>query len=157
MWKLLASVAFGAFKLIGGGAGLTAFAEKGLQAYVAAKNVDLEKFKASTSAEKETLLGMLASDDTRVAVQRDLVLAAMSHPIWWIAWGMFVFPVGIYHATIYLLSTLGIGPEIYAVLRVPHEQEQWGRDIVKTIFVAQAGTGVAGGLIQSIERIFKRK
>lgn len=84
----------------------------------------------------------------RTKARRDLGLAAMSHPVWWVAWALFVLPVGFYHAAIYSLSVLSIGPDQYAVLQVPPQQEEWGRLIVQNIFFAQAGSGIAGAVIQ---------
>jgi hypothetical protein len=125
---------------------------------LAAKKADVAHLDLATlSAEKRAvLIEAIKGDTTRTQVQGGLVMAAMSHKVWWWAWGLFVFPVGLYHATIFMLSTFGIGPETFAVLKVPPDQGEWARDIIKTIFIAQAGTGVAAMAAQSITSIFKK-
>ena len=99
----------------------------------------------------------LAVEDIRAEIarrgaQRDLGIAAMSHPVWWIAWGLFVIPVGLYHATIFILSTLGIGPETYAVLKVPADQQRLSEVVIQYLFLAQASAGVAGVVIKRLAR-----
>ena len=99
----------------------------------------------------------LAVEDIRAEIarrgaQRDLGIAAMSHPVWWVAWGLFVIPVGLYHATIFILSTLGIGPETYAVLKVPADQQRLSEVIIQYLFLAQATAGVAGAVIKRLSR-----
>lgn len=90
------------------------------------------------------------AERARRDAQRDLGIAGMSHPVWWVAWGLFVVPVGLYHATIFVLSTLGIGPETYAVLKVPPDQQELSRAIIQYLFLAQAGAGVAGAIIKRL-------
>lgn len=99
-----------------------------------------------------------AERDRRQA-QKDLGIAAMSHPVWWVAWGLFVIPVGIYHATIFILSTLGIPPcgkiivtGCFTVLEVPADQKALSTAVIQYLFLAQAGAGVAGMLAQRLLR-----
>lgn len=125
---------------------------------LAAKKADVaHQDLATLSAEKRAVLvEAIRGDSVRVQAQQNLLLAAMSHPVWWWAWGLFVFPVGLYHAAIFILSTLGIGPDVIVVLRVPAEQEKMAREIVSTIFTLQAGTGVAAAAAQTVTSIFKK-
>lgn len=92
-----------------------------------------------------------AERDRRLA-QKELGLAGMNHPVWWIAWCLFVIPVGLYHATIFMLSTLGIPPSQFAVLKVPPDQQALSSVIIQYLFIAQAGAGVAGALITRLSR-----
>lgn len=111
---------------------------------------------ATLSAEKRTvLIEAIRGDTARLQVQQNLILAAMTHPIWWWAWALFVFPVGFYHAAIFVTSTV---PWLngWTILRVPATQEAWALSIIQTIFVAQVGTGIAGAVAQSINSIFKK-
>lgn len=124
---------------------------------LAAKKADVAHLDLATlSEEKRTvLIEAIKGDTARTQVQQSLVLAAMMHPVWWWAWGLFVFPVGFYHAMIFLTSTV---PWLHgwSVLRVPPTQEQWALSIIQTIFVAQVGTGIAAAVAQSIQTIFKK-
>ena len=134
MWTILA-------KLIGG-----PIVNGLIQAY---------KAKLTNATEKDKLAVDLAAKEieaetARRMAQRDLGIAGMSHPVWWIAWGLFVIPVGLYHATIFVLSTLSIGPDTYAVLKVPPAQEELSATIISYLFLAQAGSGVVGAAIKRL-------
>jgi hypothetical protein len=94
----------------------------------------------------------IEAEIARRNAQRDLGIASMSHPVWWIAWGLFVIPVGLYHASIFVLSILSIGPDVYAVLKVPPDQQELSRTIIQYLFLAQGGAGVAGALIQLLAK-----
>lgn len=80
--------------------------------------------------------------------QKELGIASMNHPIWWVAWCLFVIPVGLYHGGIYMLSVLSISPETYSILKVPAEQEAVGRQVVAYIFGAQTFAGVFGPVVK---------
>ena len=101
----------------------------------------------------------IEAERARRLAQRDLGIAAMSHPVWWIAWLLFVIPVGLYHATIFVLSTLGIPPcspkivtGCFTVLEVPADQKKLSEAVIQYLFLAQAGAGVAGAIIKRFVR-----
>ncbi len=126
----------------------------------------INAYKAKLSAEntRDHIAADLAKADIEAQIarrhaQRDLGIAAMSHPAWWAAWLLFVIPVGLYNAAIFMLSTFGIPPctaEVvegcFTVLQVPAAQEKIANDIVGFIFLAQGGAGVAGAVIQRLTR-----
>lgn len=102
------------------------------------------KLAAETNIERlmhDERIKTLEAKLERQRTAKDFALGQMNHPVWWAAWMLFVLPVGVYHAAIYLVSTWpAIGWEIQ---RVPTTQEEWGRMIVLSIFGAQI---VASGL-----------
>jgi hypothetical protein len=126
----------------------------------------LNAYKSKLTADNVTdrLAADLALKDIDARIERtrarkELGLMAMTHPVWWFAWCMFVIPVGLYHAMIFMLSTFGIPPctaEIvegcFTVLKVPSDQAETARIIVRNIFFAQGGLGLAGLLIKRFER-----
>ena len=117
--------------------------------------IDGYKAKLQAANDRDRIAADLAekaidAERARRDAQRDLGIAGMSHPVWWIAWGLFVIPVGLYHATIFMLSTLGIGPDTYVVLKVPPDQQELSRAIIQYLFLAQAGAGVAGAIIKRL-------
>lgn len=107
------------------------------------QDISLEKYRVDGAVAKE----LISAEIERAKAQRELGLAAMNHPVWWIAWALFVFPVGLYHATIFLVSTAGIDPEVFQVRRVPATQEQWANTIVGFIFAAQIGSSIVGAIL----------
>lgn len=139
MWKIL-------MKLFGWLSGLNLENLLGTVARVYEKRADTalghDKVTAELTAE------IVRQDIAHIQARRDLGIASMSHPVWWVAWALFVIPVGLYHAGIFLLSIASIGPETYAILKVPPEQEAWARQIVASIFTLQAAAGVSGALLR---------
>lgn len=127
----------------------------------------IEGYKAKLEAGNTTdrIAAELAQKDiegeiARRNAQRDLGIASMSHPVWWIAWGLFVIPVGLYHALIFLLSTAGIPPcspkiltGCFTVLEVPPDQKNLSTAVIQYMFLAQATSGIAGAVIS---RFIKR-
>jgi hypothetical protein len=134
---------------------------KWLTEFVTGKTIGLllegykAKLAATNTSDKHAVdlaLADINAERARREAQRDLGIAAMNHPVWWIAWGLFVIPVGIYNAAIFLLSTAGIGPETFAVLRVPGAQEALMGSIIQSIFLAQGVSGIAGAVIKRFGR-----
>jgi hypothetical protein len=113
-------------------------------------DADVEKFKSKNGVDRDTAVEMIRTDAVVKQATANVIMAAMNHPVWWVGWCLFVIPVGLYHAAIFILSTLSIGPDVYAVLRVPATQEAWATDIIKSIFLAQAGTGAVAGIAHAI-------
>jgi hypothetical protein len=136
MWGMLAS-------LIGGPI---------LNSLVAAYKARLEATNTTDKLAVELAIKDIEAEIARRNAQRDLGIAGMSHPVWWIAWALFVLPVGAYHAAIFMLSIFSIGPDVYAVLKVPAEQEAMGRAVVEYIFLAQGTSGIAGAIISRFKR-----
>lgn len=123
-------------------------------------------YRAKLEAENTTdrYAADLAAKDIEAEIerrkaQRDLGIASMSHPVWWVAWALFVLPVGLYHAAIFTLSTLSIPPcspdlveGCYSVLRVPAAQEQLSVAVIQYLFLAQGLSGIAGAAMRRFGR-----
>ena len=102
--------------------------------------------RADNATERDRIAADLVREEVRAemarrADQKDLALAGMGHPIWWLAWALFALPVGVYHAAIYTVSILNLD---WTIQRVPPVQEEWGYYVIQALFLAQAGTGIAG-------------
>lgn len=123
-----------------------------VEAYAVKKNVDLEKFRAQSQENQVLGMGLIGAEVERIKANASIIQEGMQHKIWWWGWALFVMPVGIYHATIFLLSTAGVPPSTFAVLRVPPMQEQWAMWIVLSIFGAQTATGIVTTIANKIKR-----
>lgn len=134
--------------------------------------------RADTALGKEKVAGEVAvefikSDVAHINARKDLGLAAMTHPVWWAAWVLFVIPVGVYEGMIFYVSTFdmwlntpgctipAIGEAVergakvceWYVRRVPADQRANGRIIILSIFSLQGAAGITGAIIQ---RFFKK-
>jgi hypothetical protein len=124
---------------------LGSFGDKVLGAIVQIVGKKQDINLAELGASKDVTVEMIRAEIADRQGRRDIIVAGMNHPIWWLAWALFVLPVGLYHATIYLVSTFHLD---HVVLRVPPTQEEWGVWIVISIFGAQAGHGIASSIVK---------
>lgn len=118
--------------------GLPALLSKGLDYYIKRADGDVQK-----------AIKLMEADQARLAAQRDITLAGMSHPIWWAAWSMFVFPLGIYWAKVIVWDKVlgwGTTPPLTGFVL------EWAGWIVGGLFCLQVGTGIAGAIINRVVR-----
>jgi hypothetical protein len=109
----------------------------------------LDYYIKRTDGNVQKAVKLMEADQARLAAQRDITLAGMSHPIWWAGWALFVFPLGVYWSKILLWDkVLGWGrtdPLEGFVL-------EWAGWIVGGLFCLQVGTGIAGAIINRMVR-----
>lgn len=146
--------ALAAMKFLGGS---QAIIKEGFGIWAQKNNIDLQKFQAQTDAKQAVIIKSVESDNVRMELHGKVMLQAMNNPIWWIAWALFVIPVGVHHAAVFFVSTVGIDPETFAVLKVPADQRESAKMIVQWIFGLQAGSGVAAGVLQTLSDIFGKQ
>jgi hypothetical protein len=115
------------------------------------KKEDTQVVENNNSATVST--AVIQNDTSRIAAVRDVTLAMMNHPVFWIAWGLGVFPVLTYHAAIFFVSTFphfwlwltGI-PANKAVLEVPAAQMEYARLVVGSVFTLTGVSTVVAGI-----------
>lgn len=104
----------------------------------------LEKFRIGDNNGRDVSIEVVKGEIARVNAASGLTQVAMNHPIWWFGWGLFVFPVGLYHACIFWVSTF---PTLgWAIQKVPPDQSKAAYIIMMSFF----GAHVASGLINSV-------
>jgi hypothetical protein len=87
---------------------------------------------------------IVQSETARNADVKDIALVMMSHPIFWVAWGLGVFPVLAYHAAIYFVSTIpALG---WTVLKVPDIELAYGDKVVGSVFMLTGASTVVAAL-----------
>lgn len=118
------------------------FVKPFVEVWAKKQDINLEKFKTESTERQMLSVAVINAEVERIKGNSAIIREAMQHRIWWWAWALFVIPVGVYHATIFVVSTLGIPPEVYTVLRVPPMQEQWAVWIVLSIFGAQTASSI---------------
>jgi hypothetical protein len=93
---------------------------------------------------KDVSVAIVQSETSRNNNVRDITLAMMGHPVFWIAWGLGVFPVLTYHACIFWVSTFpGLG---WKILRVPPDQMEFAKQVVGSVFTLTGASTVVAGL-----------
>ena len=118
--------------------GLPGLLSRGLDYYIKRADGDTQR-----------AIALMAADQARITAQRDITIAGMSHPIFWIGWALFLFPLGIYWAKILIVDkTLGLGatdPLTGFVL-------DWAGTMVMYLFGLQVGVGIVGSIINRVVR-----
>jgi hypothetical protein len=102
---------------------------------------------------KDVTVAALSADTAHFAAVKDVTMAMFSHPIFWVAWGLGVFPVLSYHSLIFFVSTFpylwqwatGIDAS-HAVLRVPTEELSYGQMVVGSVFTLTGASTLVAGL-----------
>lgn len=117
-------------------AGLPGLLSKGLEYYMHKADGDVQKALALMEAEKSL-----------IAARRDVTIAGMSHPIWWLGWAMFVIPLGIYWCKVLVwdkVLKLGATDPLTGIVG------EWAGYIVLGMFGLQIGTGIVGGIMNRV-------
>jgi hypothetical protein len=115
------------------------------------EDAKVETTRINRTAERDVDVAIIRNDTAGKEAQKELNLVGMDHPIWWVAWGLFVLPVGVYHAMIHWVSVF---PSLgWTIQRVPPMQEQWDMYIVLSLFGAQ----VTSGIVKTIATSWMRR
>src|SRR5689334_18102598 len=78
----------------------------GVLAYLNKKqDVTLEQFRIGNANGKEVSIAVVQAEIAAKQAQKEMNIVGMSHPVWWVAWALFVLPVGFYHFMIHFVST----------------------------------------------------
>jgi hypothetical protein len=87
---------------------------------------------------------VVQNDTSHIAAVRDVTMAMLNHPVFWVAWGLGVFPVLLYHACIFFVSTFpALG---WTVLKVPNEELEYARLVVGSVFTLTGTSTVVAGI-----------
>jgi hypothetical protein len=104
-----------------------------------------EDTKVSSSANsKEVSTAIINSETERYGHVANVTLAMMNHPIFWVAWGLGVFPVFMYNACIFWVSTFPFWG--WTILRVPPDQIAFSTTVVGSVFTLTGASTVVAGI-----------
>ncbi|MFI4971133.1 MAG: hypothetical protein ACHP7H_00520 [Hyphomicrobiales bacterium] len=113
----------------------------GLLAYLNKKQDTATIFNGNA---KDVALATIQAEASRMSAVKDVTLSMMSHPVFWIAWGLGVFPVLLYHACIFWVSTFpAIG---WTVSKVPDVELDYARLVVGSVFTLTGASTVVSGI-----------
>jgi hypothetical protein len=121
--------------------GLPSILSKGLDYYIARSNGDVQK-----------AIALMQADQALIQARRDVMIAGMSHPIWWLGWALFVMPLGIYWCKVIVWDkvlqfwTHGTTDPLTGLIGA------WAGTIVLGLFGLQVGSGLVGDILN---RLFK--
>lgn len=111
----------------------------------------LEQFRIGNTNGKEVSIAVVMAEQARIAALKDVTVSAMSHPIWWVAWAVGVFPVLFYHGAVFWVSTFpGLG---WTILKVPADQAAYAQVIVNWMF----GISGASALVTGVANVWNKR
>ncbi|MGY3589354.1 hypothetical protein [Bradyrhizobium sp. USDA 4350] len=99
---------------------------------------------AENTNAKDVTVAIVQSETAHTAAVRDVTMAMMDHWVFWIAWGLGVFPVLLYHAAIFFVSTFPVLG--WTVLKVPDVELEYARLVVGSVFTLTGCSTVVAGL-----------
>jgi hypothetical protein len=89
-------------------------------------------------------VALVQNDTAHAQAIRDVTTAMFSHPVFWVAWSVGVFPVLMYHAAIFFVSTF---PMLgWTVLKVPAAEMDYAHLIVGSVFTLTGASTLVSGL-----------
>jgi len=110
--------------------------------------------QAQTGLAATEATAVVNAEISRQVVQGNLLGAMMKHPIWWIAWCLFVLPAGCYVALIHIKSlacTFYGDACSWNILRVPPQIELWDNYVVLSFFGLAAASSVVSSIAGRIQ------
>lgn len=116
----------------------------GLLSYLNKKqDTALEQFRIGNTNGKEVSVALVQAEIARQNANVNFLTAAMSHPIWWTAWAIGVFPVMFYYASIFFVSTFPFWG--WTVHKAPADALEFAKLVVGSMFgIAGVSSVVAG-------------
>lgn len=93
---------------------------------------------------KDVAVATLQAESVRTNAIRDVLTVAMGHPIWWVAWSIGVFPVMVYYACIFWVSTFPFWG--WTVLQAPADALDFAKLVVGSMFAIHGASSVVAGI-----------
>lgn len=88
-------------------------------------------------------VAVVQAETARMNSAASLLSVMMGHPLWWAAWALGVFPVMIYYASIFWVSTFPFWG--WTVLKAPADALEFAKLVVGSMFtIGGASTLIAG-------------
>jgi hypothetical protein len=105
---------------------------------------------------KDVGIAVVQSEVSRLQAAASVLQVAMSHPVFWVAWGIGVFPVMLYYGTILTVSTFPFAwealtgiPAKRAVLEAPADAIAFAHQITNWMFGIAGASSLVAGVAQA--------
>lgn len=113
---------------------------KGLLAYL---NKKQDTAAVQNTNSKDVSIAVVQSETARVNAGASVIKAAMDHQVFWAAWVLGVYPVMLYYACIFFVSTFPMWG--WTVQKAPADALEYARLVTGSMFgIAGASSVIAG-------------
>lgn len=113
-------------------------------------NTHVAIVQAQTGLEATEAAAVVNAEIARQGYLSSTIVAGMNHPIWWIGWGLFVFPAGLYSAQVHFKSVFCAWGWFDAcswnILEIPRQFESWDTYVVLSFFGLAATSSVVAAI-----------
>ena len=116
----------------------------GLLAYLQ-KRQDTAVIQSGNS--KDVSIAVVQAEVARVQVAASVLQVAMGHWTFWLAWTVGVFPVMLYYACIFFVSTFPTYG--WAVLKAPPDALEFGHTVANWMFGISGASSLVAGVAQA--------
>jgi hypothetical protein len=112
------------------------------------KKQDTQVVENNNSAAVSTAI--VQAETSRLNAASSLITAMLAHPIWWAAWALGVFPVMLYYASIFWVSTFPFWG--WTVLQAPADALEFAKLVVGSMFTIGGASTLVAGIAHAWER-----
>lgn len=109
-------------------------------------NAALETFRIGNNNAAQVSTAAVQGDVQKSLAMIELQKSAMNHPIWWVAWALYIIPAGMHSAAVHLVSTFHLA---LIVDKLPSDFIAQDKMMVMYLFGAQIGTGVIDKVVNA--------
>lgn len=93
---------------------------------------------------------IIQSETARTAAVASVLKVAMDHPVFWIAWSLGVFPVMLYYAAIFWVSTFPMWG--WTVLMAPADALEFAKMVTGSMFGIAGVSSVVAGIAHAWQK-----
>jgi hypothetical protein len=102
---------------------------------------------AQSGNAKDVDIAVVQAEVSRMQAAASVLQTAMSHPVFWMAWAIGVFPVMLYYACIFFVSTFPFWG--WQVLKAPPDALDFAHQITNWMFGIAGVSSVVAGVAQA--------
>lgn len=99
---------------------------------------------------KDVSVAIVQSETARTNAVASVLKVAMDHPVFWVAWSLGVFPVMLYYATIFWVSTFPMWG--WTVLKAPDDALEFAKLVTGSMFGIAGVSSVVAGIAHAWQK-----
>jgi len=121
-----------------------------LQGVLAYLNKKQDTAVVQSTNSKDVSIAVVQSETARVNANAGVLKAAMDHPVFWVAWCLGVYPVMLYYAAIFFVSTFPMWG--WEVQKAPADALEYARLVTGSMFGIAGVSSVVAGIAHAWQK-----
>lgn len=99
---------------------------------------------------KDVSIAVVQSETARTNAHASVLKAAMDHPVFWVAWVLGVYPVMLYYASIFFVSTFPMWG--WVVAKAPDDALEFAKLVTVSMFGIAGTSSVVAGIAHAWQK-----